>query len=104
MIFPDEITIGDKYRPAMDIVDQEAADEYFEACVEHNMRVSENTRLEAEKIERINLGYYAGYYNHETRIRVEELFKCAHPVFGKAKDGVPTPEEAFEMGKKMAQN
>lgn len=104
MRFPDKITIGDKYGPAMDIVDQEVAEKYFEACVEHNMRLNKNTQAEAEKIERSNLGYYSGYYDHETRIRVEELFKCAHPVFGKAKDGVPTPEEAFEMGKKMAQN
>ena len=102
MRFPDVITIGDKYGPAMKIVDQKVADEYFEACVEHNMRVGENDRSEAERVERINLGYYAGYCDHETRIRVEELFKCAHPIFGKAEDGVPTPKEAFEMGKKMA--
>jgi len=98
--FPKKITIGKKYEPAMEITDPQEASEYFEACVVHTMGF-DKTREEAEKIERINLGYFAGYYDHETRLRVERLFNCEHPVFGKAKDGVPTPEEAFEMGKRL---
>lgn len=97
-----EITIRDKYEPAMKITDQAEADAYFEVCVEHNMSFGEHTREEGEKVERINLGYYAGYYNHETRLRVERLFHCAHPMFGKAAAGTPTPEEAFEMGHRQA--
>lgn len=80
--FPVKITIGDKYSPAMEITDQEAADAYFERLVAHSMLW--HSRDEAERIERINLGYYAGYYSHETRLRVEKLFRCAHPVFGEA--------------------
>lgn len=99
---PDKVTIGDKYGPAMKITDQEEADEYFKACVEHSMRLG-STREEAEKTERVNLGYYAGYYEHEVRLRVERLFRCAHPVFGKAELGVPTPEEAFQMGQDWAE-
>ncbi len=99
--FPDKMTIGDKYKPAMRITSQDVADEYFVACVEHGMRFGK-TRQEAEEIERSNLGYIAGYYDTETRIRVERLFGCAHPVFGKAKNGTPTAEEAFEMGKTLA--
>jgi len=41
------------------------------------------------------VGYYAGYYDKDTRVRVEKLFKCNHPIFGSAKDGTPTQEEAF---------
>ena len=92
------ITIGEKYRPAMEITDQVEADAYFEMCVEHTMRLGKS-RQEAEKIERSNLGYYAGYYDHETMARVNRLFHTQHPIFGKT---IPTAEEAFEAGRKNA--
>ena len=76
-----EISIGDKYGPAMEMADQAEADRYFQECVAHTMAFGK-TQEEAEKIERTNLGYYAGYYSAETRARVERLFRCAHPVFG----------------------
>lgn len=95
-------TIGEKYSPAMKITEQADADQYFEVCVQDTMGMGK-TREEAESIERSNLGYYAGYYNHETRLRVERLFQCQHPVFGDATKRQPTPEEAFEAGRKMAQ-
>lgn len=81
MKLPDGITIGDKYAPAMEIIDQVEADAYFEACVEHMMRFGKS-RVDAEAIERMNLAYYAGYYDNATRERVERLFRCAHPIFG----------------------
>ena len=92
-------TTGEKYGPAMKINDQKEADDYFEKCVEHTMSFG-RTREEAEGIERENLAYYAGYYDDETRLRVERLFRCAHPIFGKAANGTPSPEEAFEMGRR----
>lgn len=95
------ITFGEKYETAMEIKTQQEADEYFEACVEHCMGFG-RTREEAEEVERSNLGYFAGYYDDETRARVEALFKCAHPVFGSIKEkGQPTAEEAFGMGKNL---
>ena len=95
------LTIGEKYGPAMEITDQEKANAHFEECVQHMMSFGKN-RAEAEDIERQNLGYYAGYYSNETRERVERLFLCAHPIFGKiAEAGRPTAEEAFEAGKRM---
>jgi hypothetical protein len=83
--FPDEITISDKYGPAMGIHDAADAAGYFERCVEHTMRFNGNTREKAEQIERSNLGYYAGYYDTETQKRVQKLFNCVHPVFGQVK-------------------
>ena len=75
----------------------------FELCVEHNMRVSNNSYAKAEEIERSNLGYWAGYFDNKTRARVERLFECAHPVFGAIdKVGAPTLEEAFQMGQDYA--
>jgi len=98
------ITLGEKYDPAMQITDQSKADAYFEECVQHNlearrMRGEPEDRREAERIERSNLGYYAGYYDNETRERVERLFKCSHPVFGSiAENGAPSAEQAFAAG------
>jgi len=92
------ITIGEKYGPAMEITDQAAADTYFEECVEHCMGHGQS-RKGAEAIERQNLGYFAGYYDSETRERVERLFKCSHPIFGSiAEKGAPTAKEAFAAG------
>jgi hypothetical protein len=97
--FSKEATIGEMYGPAMEITDQKEADEYFEACVIHCMLFN-RSKEEAEKIQRINLGYYAGHYDSETMARVNRLFKTAHPIFG---DTIPTPEEALDAGRKLAQ-
>jgi len=40
-------------------------------------------------------------YDNDTRLRVEQLFNCAHPIFGEASNGTPTPKEAFEMGENL---
>lgn len=102
------ITIYEKYGPAMAITDQAAADAYFEECVQHNlesrrMRGEAEDRKQAEYVERANLGYFAGYGSHETRARVERLFRCSHPVFGPiAANGPPTAEEALRKGIEMA--
>lgn len=99
-----KITIGEKYEPAMRITEQADADRYFNECVEHTMLTMHCSLLKAREIERANLGYFAGYYDSETRARVEQLFKCAHPNFGAIKDkGVPTPEEAIAAGKKAGE-
>lgn len=100
---PPRVCIGKRYGPAMTIQSQAEADEFFEGLVSYAMRAYGVSREEAEEVERTNLGYYAGYYDAETRGRVERLFKCEHPFFGAiAERGQPTPEEAFEMGKKWA--
>lgn len=98
------ITIGEKYGPAMEMTDQMLADAYFEMCVRHTMTFG-YSREEAESIERQNFGCYAGYYGHETQLRVERLFRCSHPIFGKTMPGKHiSPEEAFNAGRKMAVN
>jgi hypothetical protein len=94
---PRVIIYGDKYGPAMRITDQAEADAYFEQCVAHAMLFGK-TRWEAERVERANLGYYAGYYDDETRARVERLYRTAHPVFGAIANGAPSAEEAFRLG------
>jgi hypothetical protein len=100
------ITIGEKYAPAMAITDEAEADAYFQRCVAHTLGCRpELNRDAAERIERQNLGYYAGYYDEDTRRRVERLFKTAHPVFGAIdKVGAPTPDEALQEGERMARD
>lgn len=103
-MIPVSISVADKYGPAMLMTEQGEADAYFDALVEHSMRAFGAEREEAVANERSSLGYYAGYYDAETRHRVEKLFKCAHPIFGKiASVGVPTAEEAFYEGVRWAE-
>jgi len=96
------ITNGEKYGPAMEITDQLKAGQYFEELVQHSMSFG-NSREEAEAIEKQNLGYYAGYYDSQTRARVEILFNTKHPYFGAIAEGQPTQKEAYEMGKKLGE-
>ena len=97
-----DISIQDKYRPAMTIETQAEADAYFEQLVTHSMSFSMSfgrSREEAEAIERQSLAYYAGYFGAETHARVERLFQCEHPFFGKIVErGQPTTEEAYDRG------
>lgn len=109
------LTYGEVLKPAMEITDPEDAKQYFNTYVEFVLCELKNDktkyrqseaididamlRKEAEDICKSNLGYFAGYYDNETRKRVEELFLCEHPVFGSYKENsVPTPEEAFNAG------
>jgi len=102
-VLPHNITLDDKYSPAMKIVSEDEAKQYFEVLVWHSMEHG-LTREEAEGIEKTNLGYWAGYYSNETRSRVERLFDCEHPYFGKIDEvGPPTPEQAFRMGVELAE-
>lgn len=103
MEIKEHATIGEAYKPAMEITDQAVADEYFEALVKSCMKDDPSFSIvQAEELQRHNLGYYAGYYDNETRARVEALFHCAHPIFGAiAEKGIPTPKEAFELGEKF---
>lgn len=98
------MTIGEAYGPAMKITDQAEANKYFEFLVADCMKVRPQlTREEAESIQRTNLGYYAGYYDEETRARVEALYSCQHPYFGKvAEKGSPTAAEALQVGIDLA--
>jgi hypothetical protein len=93
------MTIAELYTPAMEITTQAKADAYFEKLVDLCLReLPELSRTQAEAMQRSNLGYYAGYYSHETRIRVEELFRCQHPVLPPARTGQLSPKEILAIG------
>jgi len=98
------LTYGEALAPAMKITDQSDADQYKAAYMAYTDQflkdgVSESG-LTCEQIVNTNLGYYAGYYSDEVRVRVERLFRCSHPIFGSIKDnGTPKGREAFQCGK-----
>ena len=58
---------------------------------------------EAKVVILANLGYMAGYYDHETAQKVHKLFGAVHPVFGCADyHNQVTPEQAFAAGQAAA--
>lgn len=93
------LTYGECLGPAMKITEQADADQYFTAYVEFiEAALAREPRTDnktAADIAKINLGYYAGYYDGETMDRVNRLFRCSHPIFGSM---IPTAEEALAAG------
>jgi len=89
-----------RYERAMTITDPDEALQCFTELVGEFMQACPHATLdEAEKAVSDDLAYYAGYYDNETRARVEALFECEHPYFGAiAKNGPPTNQEAWAMG------
>ena len=81
----------------MSITTKAEPDAYFEKLVAESMTEGLD-RQKAEHAERTNLAYCAGYYSREIRTQVEELFRCQHPILGKAKDFDWTTDEVFGMG------
>lgn len=77
-----DMTIGEKYEPAMHMTDPKEAAEYFEFLVKKNMQSFGTSYNEAVQYEIGNLGYYSGYFDTETRQRVNRLFGAVHPVLG----------------------
>lgn len=100
-----DLTYGDCLDPAMKITEQEDADQYLKDYIAyiqtHLDKEKGPHKNTAEEIAKINLGYYAGYGSNDLCKRVEKLFRCSHPIFGKAEEGIPTAKEAFELGRKM---
>jgi len=84
MKFGKRVTSREEYNPAMEISDPDKAANYLDSLVERAMRVWGLTREEAEMTERCNIGYHAGYFSEDMRRKVEKVFWCSHPVFGKA--------------------
>jgi hypothetical protein len=96
--FDDDVTVEEKYGPAMQINTEDDAKRYLEGCIAHTVRVNKEILEEdARQQELDNIGYYAGYFDEETRKRVEKLFGAVHPVFGSVKIK-RTPKEIFDLG------
>jgi hypothetical protein len=99
------LNIGDLYRPAMEITTQEEASRYLYRLVTYVIAHAEEkdkkglTFDDHVRIQKSNLGYFAGYFDSRTMERVNRVFNTAHPVFGRT---APTLEEAFNARKEFA--
>jgi hypothetical protein len=100
MRLPDKMTYGESLGPAMQITEQDKANEYYEALMERHMRITDDSRKRAEQVIKSNLGYYAGYYSSDVIDRVQRFYNCSHPIFGKTQ---PTPEQAFKKGQEFGE-
>lgn len=99
----DTLTYGECLHPAMKITEQADADQYMAAYVAYTQRHLDakprGDDMTAEAICKVNLGYFAGYYDSETMARVNRLFCTTHPVFG---NSVPGVREAMAAGRAAA--
>jgi hypothetical protein len=81
----DILTYGECLSPAMNITDEEDAKQYLIEYIKYiQIHLDKEPREDdktAEEIAKINLGYFAGYYDNSTRQRVEKLFCCSHPIY-----------------------
>lgn len=76
-------TIGELYNPAMTVEDDWEAETYLKKLVDrHLSKHPEHSREYAEMVQKNNVGYYAGYHDHETITRVHKFFKTTHPILG----------------------
>jgi len=82
---------------AMKVQTVEEADAFLKKILAEN-HVGTKDWTEKERILRSNIAYFAGYYDQETRERIERVFKTAHPVFGSAANGPLDPMVAFRLG------
>lgn len=89
----------------MHITDEAEAWTYFKELVQHAVETTDLNEDEAEAVVKENLGYYAGYFSNDVRVRVERLYNCIHPFFGSIeKNGPPSAEAAFQMGIALGQS
>lgn len=77
--------MGKIFRKALDIAEnhpeeaKEFLTEYANAIRDANPLMSEE---EATKAALNNLGYFAGYYNSDTRDKISKVYGAVHPIFG----------------------
>ena len=97
----EELSFHEIFEQALKIRDKEDAQQYLQSYSYWILVKNVGKPMVKEPIDiaKENFGYWAGYYSHDTRYKIESLFECEHPVFGSiAKKGPPTAEQAFKLG------
>lgn len=96
-IWSSSTTYGDLYDPAMKVQTKEEAAAYFKKLQDLQSENGVHPDI-SEKILKVNLAYWAAYGSDEQRERIERLYDCEHPYFGKFKEnGRPTTQEIEEL-------
>lgn len=96
-------TMGDIIEEVISLVnlgEKSLAWEFIDDYGTYIERTNPGEDLDGRAIAVQNIGYLAGYYDEETRLRIYAFFETQHPIFGLK---IPTPEEAFEEGQKMGE-
>ena len=97
-------TIGQCLNPIANITTKEEATQFFNDYVdwlkEGNKSLKQKRPVSNEQIAKINIGYYAGYFDKTTYTRILTLFDLEHPYFGKE---YPSPEYALGLGLKIGE-
>jgi hypothetical protein len=80
----EELTSIEILGQAIQITDQAEATQFLADYVKYiQSHLTPGSKENAEDIAKSNIGYFAGYCSNDVRKRVEKLFKCKHPIFGK---------------------
>ena len=95
------LTLDKIFEQALAVVDKVDAEAFLNQYADY-IKCLNPVAVDPMKIAKINLAYWAGYYDHPTRLHVENLFDCVHPVLGKATEIPPTAQECFDAGLRFA--
>jgi hypothetical protein len=98
----EKLTIGEIFNGARKAKTKEEAKQYLDDYAAYIQKLRDegqgaDAKLDAMKTAKHNIGYFAGYYDKEEFLRIQNLFEVNHPVFG---TNYPTSEEAFDQGLK----
>lgn len=97
-----EYTTSELYSRSTKIETEQEAKAYLNNLVQYFVQRFNMPLDEALLKVRQNIGCFSGYYDRETRARVEKLFNCVHPVLGSVNNDL-SPEEIFNIGLKMGE-
>jgi hypothetical protein len=90
------LTYGETMGPALLAKTREEALPYWRALVRYMERVGDVDEAEAIRIQSSNLGYWTGYLDAESRVRIQTLFDVSHPMFGRSAE--MSPADALAAG------
>lgn len=90
-------TIGETMKLALKATNQTEADNIVQDLIQDDVEWENKPMQERESILRQNIGHCSGYYDRKTSVKLIELYRTQHPVFGKT---YPKPSEAFQAGVK----
>jgi hypothetical protein len=94
-----EATYRETLAPAMEITERRNANEYLARLIQRDMTLFGLSHEKSYSNQMTNLGYYAGYYDYDTQVRVRALFGADHPVVSLGRMPTVSP---YEAGREMA--
>lgn len=99
---PMDKTYAQQFKEALKCKNKKEAESWLEKEIKRYGLEFKRDEKDAREIILYNLGYMAGYYDHDTAMKIHELFGVDHPIF-KSHDyhKTLTPQEAFDAGRRL---